>query len=510
LEFLLNPEQAYEELLKRMIEITILGNTAGILGWDQEVYMPPANAPFRAEQLSMLVGMCHQKFIDPAIGNLISQAQSSKTLTGDPLSDSAVNLREWRRSYDRSKKLPQKLVEELTRVTSNAQVEWVEARKENNYSRFQPWLEKIIVLVRQVAECYGYQGHPYDALLEDYEPGLTKAELDQLFPPLKQRLSDLSARIVSSPRQPDLSILKRACPIPAQQAFCRRISEAMGFDFSKGRIDVSAHPFTTGLGPADTRITTRYEETNFSNAFFSTLHESGHGLYDQGLPYSLKLYGTPTASAVSLGIHESQSRLWENRVGRSRAFWAFFFPEMKTAFPGVFDDVTPEAFLFAINYSAPSLIRTEADEVTYNLHVALRYDLEVSLVSGSLKTGEVPAAWNAAMKQTLGIVPPNDAQGCLQDVHWSHGTFGYFPTYTLGNLYAAQFFDAADRDLGPLEPLFEKGDFSMLKRWLNQKIHSQGQRFRAGELCNKVTGQELSSKSYLDYLEKKFGALYGF
>jgi carboxypeptidase Taq len=506
----MTPEEAYEELLFRMKEIDFYGHTAGVLGWDQETYMPAANAPYRAEQLSLLAGLCHQKFVDPKIGELISQAESSKALTGDRLSDSAVNLREWRRAYDRTKKLPQKLVEELARTTSNAQVEWVEARRENNYSRFQPWLQKIIDLIRQVAECYGYQAHPYDALLDDYEPGLTKADLDKLFPPLKLRLTELSAKIVSSPHQPDLSILKRPCPVATQQEFCRKMAESIGFDFKRGRIDVSAHPFTTGLGPGDTRITTRFEENNFSNAFFSTLHEAGHGLYDQGLPNTLNYFGMPTASAISLGIHESQSRLWENRVGRSRAFWAFFFPQMKAAFPGVFDDVSPEDFLFAINHSAPTLIRTEADEVTYNLHVALRYDLEVGLISGSIKTGEVPAAWNAAMKQTLGLVPPNDAQGCLQDVHWSHGSFGYFPTYTLGNLYAAQFFEAIEYETGPLDSLFEKGNFTILKKWLNAKIHSQGQRYKAGELCKKTTGHDLSSKPFLDYLEKKFGALYGF
>ena len=339
---------------------------------------------------------------------------------------------------------------------------------------------------------------------------LDQSLLDRLFPPLKQRLSELSARITSSPRQPDLSILKRACPLPAQQTFCRKLSETIGFDLTRGRIDISAHPFTTGLGPGDTRITTRYEESNFENSFFSTLHESGHGIYDQGLPSSLDLYGTPRASAVSLGLHESQSRLWENRVGRSRAFWVFFFPELKKAFPGVFNDISTEAFVFAINRSAPSYIRTEADEVTYNLHVALRFDLEVSLISGDLKAGDVPAAWNEAMKENLGMMPPNDAVGCLQDVHWSHGSFGYFPTYTLGNLYAAQFYDAAEREAGPLEPQFEKGNFSSLRKWLNEKIHSQGQRYKAGELCRKVTGQELSSRFYLDYLEKKFGALYGF
>jgi carboxypeptidase Taq len=505
----MTPEQAYENLVNRMKEIAVLGNTAGVLGWDQEVYMPPANAPYRAEQLSLLAGMCHQKFTDPLVGDWISQAESSKALTSDPLSDSAVNLRELRRSYDRSAKLPQKLVEEMTRVTSNAQVEWVEARKENKFSRFQPWLDKIIPLCQEQAKCYGYQDHPYDALLEDYEPGLTRAQLDKLLPPLKESLSAMVAKITSSKRQPDLSILKRKCPVPAQQDFCRKLAEGIGFDFTKGRIDISAHPFTTGLGPWDTRITTRFEESNFENAFFSTLHESGHGIYDQNLP-SDQHYGTPRASAVSLGIHESQSRLWENLVGRSLSFWKHFFPDLKKSFPGTFDDLSLEAFYFAINHSAPSLIRTESDEVTYNLHVCLRYDIEVSLIGGGLKTGDIPAAWNEAMKKYLGVTPPSDAMGCLQDVHWSHGSFGYFPTYTLGNLYSAQFFAAADKETGPLEGRFEKGDFKPLKKWLNEKIHTHGQRYRANDLCRKATGRDLSPEFFLDHLSKKFGSLYGF
>ncbi len=505
----MTPEQSYEELVRRMKEITVLGNTAGVLGWDQEVNMPSANAPYRADQLSLLAGMCHQKFTDPVVGDLISDAESSKNLAGDPLGDSAVNLREWRHSYDRSRKLPQKLVEEMARVSSNAQVEWVEARKENKFARFQPWLEKIVALVQEQAKCYGYKDHPYDALLEDYEPGLTTAELNKLFPPLKKSLAEMVAKITSSKRQPDSSILKRACPIPAQQAFCKTMAEAIGFDFTKGRLDIAAHPFTTGLGPSDTRITTRYEETNFENSFFSTLHEAGHGIYDQNLPGD-DHYGTPRASAVSLGIHESQSRLWENLVGRSLPFWEYFYPQLKKSFPGVFDDVSLEAFYFAVNHSAPSFIRTESDEVTYNLHICLRFDIETALISGNLKTGDIPGLWNDSMKKYFGIVPATDSVGCLQDVHWSHGSFGYFPTYTLGNLYSAQFFEKADKDLGGLGSGFKKGNFAPLKKWLNEKIHTHGQRYRAGDLCKVVTGRELTSDYFLNYLRTKFGQLYGF
>jgi carboxypeptidase Taq len=281
----------------------------------------------------------------------------------------------------------------------------------------------------------------------------------------------------------------------------------MGFDFSRGRLDVSDHPFTTGLGPGDTRITTRYDETDFSNAVFSVLHEAGHGLYEQNLPFG-RLTGTPRSSAVSLGIHESQSRLWENLVGRNSGFWAFFYPQLQKAVPGVFQDISLHPFLTAINQSQPSFIRTEADEVTYNLHIGLRVQLEKDLMTGALSCKDVPDAWNTAMKKYLGLTPPNDALGCLQDVHWSHGTLGYFPTYTLGNLYAAQFFETARRDLGNLEALFARGDFKPLRDWLHQNIHQHGKRFHAGPLCIRVTGKELSSEPYLSYLENKFAELY--
>lgn len=495
---------AYEELLRRMRDIDLLNTTCGVLGWDQETGMPAANASYRGEQLSLLSGLIHERFTDPSIEDLIGKAATGDW---DPAGDAAVNLREWRRDFERSRKIPKDLVEAFARASAEAQVAWAEARAAKNFPRFLPHLEQIIALSRRQADCLGWSAHPLDALLEDYEPGVTTADLDRIFPPLLERLSALSRRIGEASHRPDPSLLRRRVPIEEQRALCRRAAAWIGFDFNRGRLDVSDHPFTTGLGPGDTRITTRFDEEDFSNALFSTLHETGHAIYDQGLP-SGPLAGTPRGSAVSLGIHESQSRLWENLVGRSRGFWEFFYPRFLEATGGAFDGVSLDDLHFAVNWSRPSFIRTESDEVTYNLHVGLRFNLEKDLLGGHLRAKDVPEAWNAAMRSSLGLTPPDDAQGCLQDVHWSHGSFGYFPTYTLGNLYSAQFFEAAGRGLGDLESLFAKGRFEPLKTWLGENIHRHGKRYPSGELCRRATGAPLSPEPYLRYLEGKFGRLY--
>jgi carboxypeptidase Taq len=502
----MRPDEATQELRERMKGIALLNTTAGLLSWDQEVHMPPAASAHRGAQLALLAGLIHERFTSPETGALIDSASSAE-LAANPLDDRAVNLREWRRSWSRARRLPRELVEEMALVTSQAQVAWVEARRASDFARFEPWLSRIVGLARREAEALGFEEHPYDALLEEYEPGLTVRELDALFPPLAASLHAILDGIQGSGNPPDTSFLSRPCPVAGQQALCRKVAEALGFDFTRGRLDVSVHPFTTGLGPGDTRITTRYDDRDLGNAFFSTLHEVGHGLYDQGLPE--EHHGTPRGEAVSLGIHESQSRLWENLVGRSLPFWKWATPLLRGAFPGVFDDAGPEDLYRAVNAVRPSFIRTEADEVTYNLHIVLRYDLEKALISGSLKSSGVPDAWDAAFAGAFGKKPPDAASGCLQDVHWSHGSFGYFPTYTLGNLYAAQFMEAARRELPGLDGLLERGIFQPLRNWLGERVHSQGQRYRAGDLCSKVTGRPLSQAPFLAYLREKTGALYG-
>jgi carboxypeptidase Taq len=501
-----NPAEAYAELIRREKEIALLESCASLLHWDHQTYIPPKGAAHRAEQMALLAGLSHEKSTDPLIGELLAEAESGD-LAREMGSPTAVNLREIRRTYDRTRKLPRLLVEELARTTALAHEVWVEARSTSSFALFQPWLEKIVALKRQEAEAVGYCEVPYDALLDDYEPGETTARLMELFAGLRDDLVGLVGAIAGAKRRPELSILHREYPVDRQEAFGRAAAAAIGFDFTAGRLDVTTHPFCTGIGPGDTRITTRYNPRDFGDAFFSILHETGHGLYDQGLDPTH--YGTPLGGAVSLGIHESQSRLWENFVGRSRAFWEHFFPRARNAFPGALESVGLDAFYFAINDVRPSFIRVDADEATYNLHILLRFELEQALVSGDLKAGDVPGAWNQRFRQYLGLTPPDDAKGCLQDIHWSGGGIGYFPTYTLGNLYAAQFFERARVDLGDLERQLSRGEFAPLKEWLTIKIHRQGQRYRAADLVQAVTGAPLSPRPLLDQLRSKYAELYG-
>jgi carboxypeptidase Taq len=421
--------------------------------------------------------------------------------------DAAANVRETRRQYDRATKLPAALVEEMAKTEVLAQQAWAEARKKNDFPAFAPWLEKWIGLKRQQANCYGYTGHIYNALLEDFEPGETAENLSNVFEGLRGPLVELIGKIVSSGRKAPVEILERHYPAEAQAKLAREAAAAVGFDFDAGRLDVSVHPFCSGIGPGDTRMTTRYDEKYFGDAFFGVLHETGHGLYDQGLP--AEHFGTPLGEAISLGIHESQSRMWENLVGRSRAFWRFFMPRAREIFGATITGVTEEQWYFAVNDVRPSLIRTESDETTYNLHILLRFELEKSLLTGDLKVPDLPRAWNERMKKYLGIEVPDDARGCLQDIHWSGGAMGYFPTYTLGNLYAAQFFDQAKKDLGDLEAQIACGQFVPLLGWLRGKIHSQGKRHRATELVKRVTGKPLSAGPLLEHLRRKAAELYG-
>jgi carboxypeptidase Taq len=458
--------------------------------------------------MAFLAALAHQKFTDPKIGELLSTIESSE-LVRDPESDSAPNVRELRRGYNRATKIPQSLVEELARVTTEAQQAWDKAKKTNDFPLFRPSLEKVVALKRQEADAVGFKDHPYNALIEEYEPGTTVADLKALFAGLTAELVPLIRKIVESPRRPDRSLLERDFPIERQKVFAESAAAAFGFDFSAGRLDTTSHPFCSGFGPGDCRITTRYNPRFFSEAFFGVLHETGHALYEQNLP--VEHFGTPLGAACSFGIHESQSRLWENQVGRGRPFWEHFFPRLKQTFPTALQGVPLDAFHLSINDVRPSLIRVEADEATYNLHIALRFELELALLSGNLSVSDLPTAWNERFTSFFGLSVPNDTQGCLQDIHWSLGGIGYFPTYTLGNLYAAQFMAAAKRELGieATDEAFRRGEFGRLKEWLIQNLHRHGQRFRAGELCRKATGDSLSARTFLAYLNEKYSGLYG-
>ena len=498
-------QHVYETLIRELKEISLLNSVGAVLGWDERTQLPTKGAEHRADQASLLARMIHERFTSPKIDQWLHEIDGSPLVT-DPHSDAAVNVRETRRTYDRARKLPSSLVEEMSRVAVLAQQAWGEARKKSDYARFRPWLEKILHLKRQEAKCVGYERDMYDALLDEFEPGERTANLRKTFEQLRGPLVELIGKIADSGRQAPIEVLERHYPPDAQAKLAREAAEAIGFDFEAGRLDVSLHPFCTGIGPGDTRMTTRYDPQYFGDAFFGVMHETGHALYEQGLPAEHS--GTPCGVAVSLGIHESQSRMWENFVGRRRSFWTHFLPKARAAFPESIKDVNEDQWYFAVNDVRPSLIRTEADEATYNLHVLLRFELEQALLNGELDPSDVPQAWNEKMRQYLGLAPPDDARGCLQDIHWSGGAIGYFPTYTLGNLYAAQFFEQAQKDLGDLDGQFSRGQFAPLLGWLREKIHRHGERYRAGELVKRVTGKELSAEPLLRHLRKK-AELYG-
>ncbi|HPP52655.1 MAG TPA: carboxypeptidase M32 [Thermoguttaceae bacterium] len=498
-------QSLYEQVCTHARQTTVAASIGALLGWDERTMMPPQGAEYRAEQIRFLAGLVHRLRTDPQWGEQLTRLADSP-LMADPQSDQAITIRRLKRQYDKDVKLPQKLVEELAQTASLAQHVWQEARRKNDFKSFLPWLEKTFRLKREQAEALGYPDCRYDALLDDFEPEARTAEVAQVLSQLRDRLVLHIQRLVGSRRKPDRSLLRRYYPRDAQEAFGREAAAAIGFDFTAGRLDVTVHPFCSGIGPRDCRITTRYNEHAFQEAFFGILHEAGHGLYDQGLREDQ--YGLPLGEPVSLGIHESQSRMWENLVGRSWAFWRHFFPKAQQYFPQSLGDVRLEAFYFAVNEVRPSLIRVEADEATYNLHILIRFELEQALLEGDLPAADAPGAWNEKYRQYLGIEPPDDAHGVLQDIHWSAGLVGYFPTYALGNLYAAQLFQQAQTELGDLSPAFERGEFRPLLDWLRTKVHQQGQRYLASELVQQITGRPLSPEPLLRHLEAKFLPLY--
>lgn len=500
-------ETRYEELVRTLREAELLSSCADVLSWDEQTHLPPGGAEHRANQLSLLAGLAHDRKTNPRIGELLGELESSGEL-GDPDGEQAVNVREARRQYDRKTKLPKRLVEELSRTTCLAQQAWVTAKKDNDFPHFLPWLQKLIGLKREEAAAIGYgAGVAYDALLDDYEPGMTSAQVAAVFGPLRDALVKLVQAIQGSGRKPPVEVLERHYPQTAQRVFAEAAARRIGFDFERGRLDESPHPFCSGFGPGDCRLTTRFHDHHFNSAFFGVLHEAGHGIYEQGLRPDA--FGVGMGQACSLGIHESQSRMWENFVGRSRAFWEYFYPSARDAFPVALGNVSAEDFYAAINDVRPSFIRVEADEVTYNLHIMLRFELEQKLIAGDLEPADVPGAWNESFQDYLALRPETDALGCLQDIHWSGGLIGYFPTYALGNMYAAQFFETARRQLGDLDAQFRTGEFKPLRHWLNETIHVHGKRYPAGRLVEVVTGQPLSHEPLLRHLRAKFSELYG-
>lgn len=491
-------------------EIQLLDHTIALLGWDQETCMPPRAIEERAQQHSLLAGILHDRLTNTKVGELLKECQvTEKNLKGhDSFTDQdRAFLRKFSRTYFREMKIPKKLVMEFSKEASLSQAKWAEARQRADFSIFSPNLEKILDLTRKKADAIGYEDHPYDALLDEFEPWMTTASIQKIFTDLKPLLQEL-VRKISASDQVDESFLLRKYPVDEQETFGRLVLKDMGYDFERGRLDVSAHPFTTSPGSDDVRLTTRYQEDFFKTGIFGIIHECGHGLYEMGFPDDIKL--SVLAQGTSLGIHESQSRTWENLIGRSLPFWKYYFPKLKSFFPDQLNDITLDQFYRGINRSEPSLIRVEADEVTYSLHIILRFELELALVSGELQIKDLPGAWNDKMEELLGIRPDNDAEGVLQDVHWSFGAIGYFPTYALGNLYGAQFFNIMRKDLDNIESLMEEGQFGSILRWLRDNIHRYGSIYTADELCNRVTGESLNPAYFIRYLEDKYSLIYKF
>ncbi len=498
--------KAVAELKSRDRDIMLLTHTSAILGWDQETYLPSKGIDERSAQLALLHGLTHERTIAPENRSLLDAAGANAD--GDPSLpplDRAF-LRRYRRRYERAVKLPQELVVTLAEKTSRAQAVWVEAREADDFPRFAPHLQGLLDLLLEVADRVGYDEHPYDALLDQYEPFMKTSSVDRIFTGLREQLVPIVEAIAAAP-QVDASILEREFPVAAQERFGRTVMDALGYSRDRGRLDVSAHPFTTTLGFDDVRITTRYNERFFNSAIFGTMHEVGHGLYELG--FAEELRGTLLAEGTSLGIHESQSRMWENMIGRSRPFWRHFYPILRSHFPDVLADVDAEGFYRAINRVAPSLIRVEADEVTYALHVILRFELEKALVSRTLSVKDLPEAWRAKSRELLGVEPANDREGVLQDIHWSMGGIGYFPTYALGNLYAAAFMQRINRDLPALWTEVGEGNCSSLLSWLRTHIHRHGSARTAEELCVEITGQPLSAEPFINYVREKYRDIYG-
>lgn len=494
--------KTYKAFVERLHELADISHAQGLMHWDQETYMPPRGAAMRARALGTLAGLYHERLTAPALVALVADLKDA-ALTGD----AAVNVREIDRQQSRSLKLPKELVVELSQTESLGHEAWVEARKKSDFALFRPWLEKIVALKKEVAERVGYEGAMYNALLDEYEPHARVEEIVPVFDQLKAQLVPLVEQIVATGQHPARGVLDQAYPIEQQELLGWQVLADLGFDLQAGRLDLAVHPFCSGTSRDDVRLTTRYSADWLPGALFGTIHEAGHGLYEQGLPADAN--GTPAGASISLGIHESQSRLWENMVGRSKAFWAHYLPKLRVLFPQQLSAVDLDAFYAAVNQVEPSLIRVEADEVTYNLHILLRFELESDLIEGRVAVAELPGAWNERMEQYLGICPPDDARGVLQDTHWSCGLLGYFPTYALGNLYAAQFFHQAHQDLPDLQAQIAQGAFGPLKTWLNEKIHARGARVTASELVEEVTGAALRTDCFINYLQEKFGALYG-
>ncbi|EHJ46631.1 Carboxypeptidase Taq [Solidesulfovibrio carbinoliphilus subsp. oakridgensis] len=500
----MNANEAYANLAAHGRTSADLASSVSLLSWDQQVMLPPAAHPGRAGQIGAMTAILHRRATDPHIGEWLAACEGS-TLTADPLTPEAANIREWRRDFDLAVKIPEGLAVALARAASAGQRAWELARKDDAFAAFAPHLATLLDLSRQKAEALGYAGEPYDALLDGFEPGETVATIAPILAELRDETTALLDAVKGA--VPPAPLPAEPYPQADQQAFLARVTALIGLPAAASRLDVSAHPFSTLIGPGDARITVRYDEADFTKALFGAVHETGHALYSLGHA-SDDRYGTPMGEFVSLGVHESQSRLWENQVARSLPFWEHVLPLAARHFPTL-AGLAPSDVFRAVGAIAPGLIRVDADETTYNPHIVLRFELELALLRGDLLVADLPGAWNEKSRAILGLTPPNDAAGCLQDVHWSMGAFGYFPTYSLGNIYAACLFEAAETAIPDLAGRMAAGNFAPLLKWLGQNIHAKGRLLRPRDLIAAATGKAPTAGPLLRHLKAKAAAIYG-
>ncbi len=497
-------EEKLAKLKSLLAEIADLGAASALLNWDQLVNMPSGGAEDRGEQIATIEQILHAKSTSDEIGSLLEDlTQAAKQM--DPDSDDARLIKVAKRDFDKSTKVSAEFVSEFARVSTVAQSIWEKARAESDFSIFQPYLEQLVGLRQQYADFFKPWTHVYDPLLDDFEPGMKTADVQTIFNTLRPKQVELIKAISEKP-QVEKSFLYLEYPEKTQWDFGVEVISKFGYDWDHGRQDKSVHPFTTGFGLNDVRITTRFNTKFMQTAIFSTMHECGHALYELGI--AKKYNRTPLGAGASMAVHESQSRLWENLVGRSRAFWKHFYPRLQELFPSQLGNVDAEMFYKAVNAVEPSLIRVEADEATYNLHIMLRLEMEIALMEGSLKAKDAPEAWNDKFENYLGIVPPDNARGVLQDVHWSFGGFGYFPTYALGNLVSAQLWERMEQDIPDVEAQIEKANFAVILDWLRKNVHVYGAKYEPQELVQKITGSKITPEPFMRYLDRKFKDIY--
>lgn len=495
---------AVADLTRRLHLISDLGAAQGLMNWDQETQMPGDAARVRGLQMASLAGLHHQLFISDETRTLLETAEAVEV---DQLSEiDADLLRVVRRDFDKATKLPTAFVEEKTQAENEAHHAWIKARGDNDFAYFAPYLKRIIELTKQYAELIGYGEHPYDALLDDYEPGMKTSQVRQMFADLRERTLPLLRSVVAADDATDYSILSRPFAASKQRQLSLKVAEeAFGLLPSFSRLDESAHPFQTNFSADDVRITTRFDEHYFPMSLFGTWHETGHAMYEHGISHQIER--TPLSRGASLGVHESQSRLFENLLGRSRVFWQHYFAELAQAAPQVAEGQSAESLYRAVNRVQPSLIRVEADEITYNFHIMLRFELELALIEGELSVEDLPAAWSAKMQEYLGLTPPSDADGVLQDVHWSAGLIGYFPTYSIGNLLSVQLLEAACQD-PQIAQSVAQADYAPLREWLRLHVHQYGRRLTPAQIVEGATGKALSADAYVAYLFDKYQDIY--